>query len=114
MAEEPIIQNDSYTLKQEDYIRDSTLKINLLRSFKKQQKNDLKPISFRFTDSKQDRIEKGKEEGKIFDHVPNANINFTFSKVLRNRNRQLEIGPEFRFKPKNRVERVFDELKNRD
>lgn len=52
MAEEPIIQNDSYTLKQEDYIRDSTLKINLLRSFKKQQKNDLKPISFRFTDSK--------------------------------------------------------------
>jgi hypothetical protein len=35
MITDPVVQNDKYTQGQEDMIKNSELKINLLRSFKK-------------------------------------------------------------------------------
>ena len=75
----------------------SQLKVNLLRSFKKQKKNDLHPGQFRFADTKEDRIEKVKYQAQYFDLVPNTDINQTFSKILRRRHKDQEIGPEVRF-----------------
>ena len=37
-----------------------------------------------------------------------------FSLGLRKRNRSKEVGPEWRYRPKHSIERIFDTLKDRD
>ena len=37
-----------------------------------------------------------------------------FTLNLRKRNKSKEVGPEWRYRPANSIERVYDTLKNRD
>eukprot|EP00347_Sterkiella_histriomuscorum_P006486 403352583 len=110
MAEKPIKENDLYINIQEDKYHQNKRKLLQTQNITGRNKlrETLNPLSFRFKDRPEDRINKMLEEAKFLDTVPNPEVNYTFNKIIRLRNKEKELNGCFKFKPNNSIERIVD------
>ena len=69
-----------------------------------------RPRNIRLVDNSQERILKSVKDQKMLDTTPNMDINMTWSKVIRKRNVNLEVGPAFRYSYRNTFERLHDQV----
>ena len=65
----------------------------------------------RIADNAEERIQKRVDDQKFLDTTPNHDINQMWQKQCRKRNAELEIGPAFRYKHRNTLERLDDKQK---
>ena len=68
-----------------------------------------RPRNMRIVDNAQERILKRIEDQKMLDTTPNADVNDTWNKQVRKRDMDKEIGPAFKYKHRNTIERLEDQ-----
>ena len=103
MADEPVKENDYYTFNSDKFEHEQKTK-------------GIGEGNFRFGSFKyeDERLNKIQERLNFLDSAPKEHEFDAFNQSLRKRNKTKEVGPEWRYRPTNSIERVFDTLKNRE
>lgn len=104
MLERPLVHNDEYAYVQERQIKQKLKESSSRRSLSVSNKtmtienstqslqSDGRIGRFRYTDNQNERVEKQLITNAIYDPIPNQNIHHTFSKIVRRRQENKELG----------------------